>query len=227
MAVFGGTFDPVHLGHLHAARVAREALGGIGVTLLPAARPWHRPPPLASAMHRCRMLELAADGEDLAVSRLEIDRPGPSYAVDTLRELAGARALRDAESHTSVVWCIGGDALGALETWHRAEQLPSLCNLLVFERPGSPRARPPQGFDVVDAAACLGSRRSGGVHFLDAPMLDISATAVRRAIARGDATGVLLPRQVWDYIRRYGLYARPAGRTAGNAPTPRSILDRH
>ena len=211
MAVFGGTFDPVHRGHLHAARVAREALGGIGVTLLPAARPWHRPPPLASAAHRCRMLELTADGEDLAVSRLEIDRPGPSYAVDTLRELAGARAPRDAERRRPVVWCIGGDALDALETWHRAEQLPSLCNLLVFERPGSPRARPPQGFEVVDTAACLASRRSGGVHFLAAPMLDISATAVRRAIARGAATDALLPRQVWRYILCNGLYGAAGG----------------
>ena len=210
MAVFGGTFDPVHLGHLHAARVAREALGGIGVTLLPAARPWHRPPPLASAAHRCRMLELAADGEDLAVSRLEIDRPGPSYAVDTLRELAGPQAPRNAAPRRVIVWCIGGDALDALETWHRAEQLPSLCNLLVFERPGSPRARPPQGFEVVDAA-CLRSRRSGGVHFLDAPMRDISATAVRGAIARGDGPRALLPRQVWDYIRRNGLYGADSG----------------
>ena len=206
MAVFGGTFDPVHLGHLHAARVAREALGGVGVTLLPAARPWHRPPPLASAAHRCRMLELAADGEDFAVSRLEIDRPGPSYAVDTLRELAGPQAPRDTKSHTSVVWCIGGDALDALETWHRAEQLPSLCNLLVFERPGSAHAGPPRGFEVVDSAAGLAARRSGGVHFLDARMLDISATTVRRAIAGGDAPRAWLPREVWRYIRRHGLY---------------------
>lgn len=227
MAVFGGTFDPVHRGHLHAAQVAREALGGIGVTLLPAARPWHRPPPLASAMHRCRMLELAADGEGLAVSRLEIDRPGPSYAVDTLRELAGPQAPRNAEPRRTVVWCIGGDALDALETWHRAEQLPSLCNLLVFERPGSPRASAPQDFEVVDTAADLASRRSGGVHFLDAPMLDVSATAVRRAIARGDATGALLPRQVWDYIRRNGLYGPDSGSSGRNAPPPRSILDRH
>ena len=206
MAVFGGTFDPVHLGHLHAARVAREALGGVGVTLLPAARPWHRPPPLASAAHRCRMLELAADGEGLAVSRLEIDRPGPSYAVDTLRELAGPQAPRNAETRRTVMWCIGGDALDALETWHRAEQLPALCNLLVFERPGSARAGPPQGFEVVGSAAGLATRPSGGVHFLDARMLDISATAVRRAIARGAATDALLPRQVWHYIRRNGLY---------------------
>ena len=210
MAVFGGTFDPVHRGHLHAARVARKVLGGVGVTLLPAARPWHRPPPLASPAHRCRMLELAADGEGLTVSRLQIDRPGPSYAVDTLRELADARASRNAEPRSVIVWCIGGDALDALETWHRAEQLPALCNLLVFERPGSPRARPPQGFEVVDAA-CLRSRRSGGVHFLDAPMLDISATAVRRAIARGNATSALLPRQVWDYIRRNRLYGADGG----------------
>ena len=201
MAVFGGTFDPVHLGHLHAAEVGREALGGVGVTLLPAARPWHRPSPCASAAHRCRMLELAAAGKDFTVSRLEIDRPGPSYAVDTLRELGTC---------DSVVWCIGGDALDALGTWHRAEQLPALCNLLVFERPGSTRARAPHGFEIVDTAADLAVRRSRGVHFLRAPMLDISATAVRRAIAEGEGAGALLPHQVWDYIRRNGLYG--AGR---------------
>ena len=143
------------------------------------------------------MLELAAAGEGFAVSRLEIDRPGPSYAVDTLREFV---------SSASVVWCIGGDALDALETWHRAEQLPALCNLLVFKRHGSARSRTPRGFEVVAAAADLTARRSGGVHFLTAPMLDISATAVRRAIAEGEGVDALLPRKVWDYIRRNGLY---------------------
>lgn len=143
------------------------------------------------------MLELAAAGEGFAVSRLEIDRPGPSYAVDTLREFGAA---------ASVVWCIGGDALDALETWHRAEQLPSLCNLLVFERPGSARSRAPRGFEVVAAAADLAERRSGGVHFLAAPMLDVSATAVRRAIACGEGASTLLPGEVWGYIRRNGLY---------------------
>ena len=197
MAVFGGTFDPVHLGHLHAARVAREALGGVPVALLPAARPWHRPAPCASAAHRCRMLELAAAGEDFTVSRLEIDRPGPSYAVDTLGELRAS---------DSVVWCIGNDALDALGTWHRAEQLPALCNLLVFARPGSARSRPRHGFEIVDTAADLAARRSGGVHFQTTPMLDISATAVRRAISSGDDASALLPRQVWNYVRRHGLY---------------------
>ena len=143
------------------------------------------------------MLELAAAGKGFAVSRLEIDRPGPSYAVDTLRELGAS---------DSVVWCIGGDALDALGTWHRAEQLPSLCNLLVFERPGSARASAPHGFEIVDAAADLAVRRSGSVHFLRAPMLDISATAVRNAIAAGEGAGALLTREVWDYIRRNGLY---------------------
>ena len=144
------------------------------------------------------MLELAAAGKGFAVSRLEIDRPGPSYAVDTLRELGAC---------DSVVWCIGGDALDALGTWHRAEQLPALCNLLVFERPGSARAGAPHGFEIVDSAAHLAARRSGGVHFLTAPMLDISATAVRNAIAAGeDGASALLPHEVWDYIRRNGLY---------------------
>ena len=143
------------------------------------------------------MLELAAASKGFAVSRLEIDRPGPSYAVDTLRELGAC---------DSVVWCIGDDALDALGTWHRAEQLPALCNLLVFQRPGSAPSGAPHGFEVVDTATDLAVRRSGGVHFLTAPMLDISATAVRRAIAEGEGVDALLPPQVCDYIRRNGLY---------------------
>ena len=90
-ALLGGTFDPIHRGHLHAARVGRRILNTPAVTLLPAARPRHRAPPVASIAHRWRMLRLAAESEPgLEASRLEIARPGPSYTVDTLAELAAA-----------------------------------------------------------------------------------------------------------------------------------------
>lgn len=197
-AVLGGTFDPVHRGHLHAARVGREALGLRTATLLPAARPWHRGAPAASAAHRCRMAALAASSDDLTVSRLEIERDGPSYTVDTLRELAGSGA---------VVWFIGSDALASVAEWHRAEELPALCSLLVFERAGvRQQVAAPRGFEVERSAARLADRGSGGIHFLSATMLDVSATAVRRAIAAGDDASALLPNAVWDYIRRNGLY---------------------
>lgn len=148
------------------------------------------------------MVALAASNDDLTVSRLEIERDGPSYTVDTLRELAGSGP---------VVWFIGSDALASVAEWHRAEELPTLCNLLVFERSGTrqqvaARRSAPRGFEVERSAARLADRGSGGIHFLSAAMLDVSATAVRRAIAAGEDAGALLPNAVWDYIRRNGLY---------------------
>lgn len=150
------------------------------------------------------MAALAAARDGLAVSRLELERTGPSYTVDTLRELTRC---------APVVWFIGSDALGSVAEWHRADALPTLCNLLVFERPGAReqagvrRSRTvPCGFEVESSAACLARRKSGGIHFLAADMLDISATTVRRAIAAGEDAGALLPNAVWDYIRGNGLY---------------------
>ena len=154
------------------------------------------------------MATLAASSGGLAVSKLEIERDGPSYTVDTLRELAQGGP---------VVWFIGSDAMAAVTEWHRSDELPTLCNLLVFERPGARQQVAAQrsaprgfevapGFEVESSAACLARRNSGGIHFLSAAMLDISATAVRRAIAAGEDASALLPNAVWDYIRRNGLY---------------------
>lgn len=152
------------------------------------------------------MLTLATAGDRLDVSRLELERDGPSYTVDTLRDLT-----RDGP----VVWFIGGDALDSVSEWHRANELPALCNLLVFERPGAPRRRSaPPGFEVVGDPAALASREHGGIHFLTAGMLDISATTVRRTIATDRNPGALLPATVWDYIRRNGLYGARSRRPA-------------
>ena len=198
-AILGGTFDPVHLGHLHAARAGRKALGAASVTLLPAGRPWHRPAPVASIEHRWRMLGLAVRQEPgLARSDLEIVRQGPSYTVDTLGVLAG---------DAPVVWFIGGDALAAIASWHRADELPALCHLLAFNRPGNnPCLDPPRGFVRAEDAMDLTRYQSGRIHYLRREMCDISASGVRRAIAAGGNPNAWLPPQVWAYIQAHLLY---------------------
>lgn len=198
-AVLGGTFDPVHLGHLHAAHAGRKALGVASVTLLPAARPWHRPAPVASIEQRWQMLGLAVHQEPgLMRSDLEIVRQGPTYTVDTLGALAG---------DAPVVWFIGGDALAAIGSWHRADELPALCHLLVFDRPGNkPCLDPPRGFvrteDVMDLMRCP----SGRIHYLRGAMCDISASGVRHAIAAGGDPSAWLPPRIWAYIQAHRLY---------------------
>ena len=208
MAILGGTFDPVHCGHIHAARLCREALGVPTVTLMLAARPWHRPEPAASAAERWELLQLAATAHPwLRPCRLELTRPGPTYTVDTLAALA---------AHAPLVWCLGADALAAIGSWHRADDLPTLCHLLVLGRPGSDVPPPPAGFEVADAAALV-ARGSGAVHYLSARTLAVSSTEVRRRIAAGETPANLLPAEVWEHIDRHGLYRR--GRQQREAAT--------
>ena len=200
-AVLGGTFDPVHSGHLHAAHAGRKALGVATVTLLPAGRPWHRAAPAASVEHRWQMLGLAVGPEaGLARSDLEIVRPGPTYTVDTLRALAG---------DAPVVWLIGADALADVASWHQADALAALCHLLVLNRPGgSAGTKPPSGFVQAEDATELARHRCGRIHHLSAEMRDISASQVRAAIAAGEDASAWLPPRVWAYIKAHGLYGR-------------------
>ena len=199
-AILGGTFDPVHLGHLHAARRARAALQIPEVTLLLAARPGHRAAPQAGIRDRWRMLRLATRRDaGLLASDLEVVRPGPSYTVDSLCDLGGGEPL---------VWLIGRDALADVPLWHRAGELASLCHFLVLDRPGVDESGPlvPQGFERVGDLAFLAERPSGGLYCLPNAMLDITASGIRRMIAEGGDAGALLPCDVWTYIWEQGLY---------------------
>ncbi len=199
-AILGGTFDPVHLGHLRAARHAQAALGIPKVTLLLAARPGHRTEPLADIHDRWRMLCLATrEIPGLLASDLEIARSGPSYTVDSLSELCGTEPL---------IWLIGRDALADVPTWHRADELASLCHFVVLDRPGRQQCEPfcPRGFEIVEVASDLHQRPSGGLYRLPNAMLDISASRVRRIVAQGGDASALLPSDVWTYICRKGLY---------------------
>jgi nicotinate-nucleotide adenylyltransferase len=209
----GGTFDPIHNGHLHAAAAAAAALDLERVHLVLAARPQHRAPPAASIEQRWAMLELAAqDSHLLRADDREMRRATPSYTVDTLeawRAEHGARA--------AVVWLLGWDAYRRLPSWYRWRSLLSLAHLAVLKRPESDATLDDEmrQFTVahrVTEPAPLHRTPCGHVIFIDVPMLPISSTDIRARLRRAEDVGRLLPPRVWTYIRAHHMYAgSPSG----------------
>lgn len=213
---YGGTFDPVHNGHLAVACAARDALRA-QVFLLPAADPPHKGPTQADAQQRARMLDLAIAGETgLKVDRRELRRPGPSYSIDTLLELRA-----ELGSEVPIAWLVGGDSLNQLHTWHRWRELFEHAHILAVQRPGShidpdtlARTAPQVATEVAprwrDLAALQGSP-AGGLAVL--PMQEPrpeSSTELRRRIASGDGDWrSWVPPSVASYIDRHHLYSTP------------------
>jgi nicotinate-nucleotide adenylyltransferase len=211
IGLYGGTFDPVHLGHLHAGRSVCAELGLTRLRLLLSARPGHRDAPSAPAAARWAMLCLAcAEHPMLVPDDLEILRAArqaaPSYTVDTLL------ALRRAHPDAPVLWVIGSDALAGLPTWHRWRAVPELAHLVVLQRPGAvlPQTGPVGELlaarRVETAAPELRSAPAGAIVVLELEMLPISATAVRDALTAGAPVDKLLPPAVNTYIQQHRLY---------------------
>ena len=203
IALFGGTFDPVHNGHLHAARSVLAVPGIEQVRMLVSADPPHRRKPVAGAADRHAMLDLACTPIDGVVADdVELRRSGPSYSVDTLRD------FRDRYPDKTFVWAIGLDAFLLFTTWYQHRDVLDLANLLVLERPGT-RHQFDRDLDVVvraHRAPRLVDGRTGAILFLQQPMLDVSASDLRQRMASGASTGDLLPEPVRTYIKRHGLY---------------------
>lgn len=183
-ALFGGSFDPVHLGHLVVAEAVADALGA-RVRFLPAReQPFKRAAHVATPEQRAEMLELAAAGNPrFGVERIELDLPAPSYTVRTLR------ALAEREPRNRFTLLVGADAAQDLPSWWEVEALSDLAEVVVFARPGA--ALDPQR---------LISR------VVEVPAVDISATAVRERVARGQSIRYLVPEAVREYIAAHGLY---------------------
>jgi len=183
-ALFGGSFDPVHLGHLVVAEVAAEMLGA-RVRLLPAREQPFKPQALgATPEQRIAMLRLATAGNArLAVESIELELPAPSYTVRTLR------ALAEREPGNRFTLLLGADAARDLPAWYEAEAIPALADVVVFARPGSPVPRHPMIPRVVEV-----------------PSLDISATLVRQRVAAGHSIRYFVPEAVREYIATHGLY---------------------
>jgi nicotinate-nucleotide adenylyltransferase len=205
--LYGGTFDPVHAGHLAVARAARAALGA-DIAFLPAADPPHRAAPGASAGQRAHMLDLAIAGEPgFRVDRRELRREGPSYTVDTLRGLR-----TETGPAAPLAWLVGADAFRGLASWHRWTELMDLAHFVVAVRPGHDlQALPP---DLADACAgrwsetpaALAQAPAGRLFRLDMPLHPASATELRRRLRAGQGDGGWLDPEVKAYIAGQRLY---------------------
>jgi len=215
LAILGGTFDPVHYGHLRLADDVRTALGLREVRLVPAAEPPHRGAPQASARERIAMLELAVrDFPGLVVDAREIARGGKSYTVDTLAE------LRAEMPRTPLALVVGADAFRGLPSWRRWQELFRLAHVIVVPRPGvtidanvSDDLAHQWNARRIDDAQVLRSKPAGSIYVQPVRAQPISSTAVRAALARGVGESVeiagLLPAAVLAYIESNGLYTHP------------------
>lgn len=203
LGIFGGSFDPVHLGHLILAETAREQLGLDGLRFLPAARSPHKPDaaPTADA-HRVAMLELALAAQPaFALERLDLERPAPSYTVDSLGLL---RARLGAE--VELWWILGSDSLASFPRWRQPERILELARLAVFDRPG-----PPPDLAALERAL---PGLAGRLDRLEGPRIEISATDIRQRVRQGRSIRFRVPEPVEAYIRRHRLYREPAAAPA-------------
>ncbi len=204
VGVLGGTFDPIHHGHLFSAAAAAAAVGLERVLLVPAAQSPFKPQAMAPATDRLAMARLvAAEDPLLEVSTVDLDRPPPSYTVDTLATLAAR------QPETDWYLILGTDALQELLEWREPERLLDLCRVVAVSRPGYPLELP------LAAAARLGPRVAR-ITLVRMPLLEISSTDLRRRLAQGEPVRYLLPASVERYIRARGLYG--ACRTPWQSP---------
>ncbi|HEY5628685.1 MAG TPA: nicotinate-nucleotide adenylyltransferase [Candidatus Limnocylindrales bacterium] len=199
IGIMGGTFDPIHVGHLAIAEEAREVLGLARILFVPAAVPPHRPvASIAPAPDRAAMVALAIEGNPtFEVSRIELERPGPSFTSDTVEVLAGME--RAAGRVPDLTFILSAETLRDLPTWHEPERLLDACRLAVVPRVGySAPDRP-----WLESAF---PGRADRISYLAAPRLEISSTLVRRRVAAGRSIRYLVPPAVWRYIDDHSLY---------------------
>jgi len=196
IGVLGGTFDPVHNGHLIIAEVVRKRLNLAEVIFVPAGQPWLKADkPITPAKHRLQMLRLSlADKPYFKISTMEIERGGPSYTIDTIIELRSKLNPGD-----ELFFILGQDNLAQLSQWREPSQLIQLCYLVAVPRPGSP----PPNLKTLEASLPGILQR---VMLMDEPQVDISASEIRERVARGLSIRHLVPEPVNRYIKENRLY---------------------
>ena len=210
LGILGGTFNPIHYGHLRMAEEIGDELKLAEIKVIPAAVPPHRAMPGVTAQHRLEMARLAVAGNArLSVDDRECRRTGPSYTVDTLLELRS-----ELGANRPFLLLLGVDAVLGLTIWSRWQQLFDLTHIVIAHRPGfsldAPDVPPALVRELETRKAStvshFGSRSAGMIVFVSITPLDISGTAIRRAIVEGRSPRYLLPDAVLDYIHRHHLY---------------------
>lgn len=207
MGILGGTFDPIHYGHLRPAQEVLHALNLAEIRFVPAANPPHRQPPIASAAQRLQMVQLAVAGiPGFNADDRELTRGGISYTVLTLQ------SLRQEFAHRPLCLLMGLDAFEKIETWHQWQTLFELAHVVVMTRPGwdvpGKNSLPAWALGrIVNHASQLKQREAGHIYFQTVRPQDISASSVRGAIAKGDSVTDMLPPAVHEYIHTNRIYS--------------------
>lgn len=197
IGVFGGSFDPLHLGHLILAEQSREQAGLDEIWFVPAARPPHKlDAPLTSFEHRVSMLRLALSTHPLyRIDTLEADRPGPSYTADTLEELN--------RRHPGNQWhyLLGSDSVPDLPKWHEPQRIVAAAGLVVMERQGYPVLPAAEVARLIHVPSSLLRMQT-----IKVPLIELASRDIRQRVATGRSIRFMVPDAVENYIRQYGLY---------------------
>lgn len=195
VGIIGGTFDPIHYGHLIIAEEARVKVGLVKVIFIPAGNPPHKlRRPFSPAHHRYKMVELAiASNPYFEVSPIEVNRPGPSYSVDTV-----AMLRKEMGPEVELYFIMGVDSLAGILTWHKPEELIKLCKIIAVNRPG-------YGVDIEALDSIIPGIKSQ-VIFIKAPEIGISSTEIQERVREGLPIRYLVPPEVEQYIYQHNLY---------------------
>jgi nicotinate-nucleotide adenylyltransferase len=193
VGIVGGTFDPIHVGHLLIAEDARVGLGLEEIVFIPTGQPWMKSGrTLSPPHHRMNMVRMSiASNPFFRASSIEIDRPGPTYTVDTLRELRQEFGGED-----DLYFILGSDSSKEFHRWREPGEVLRLCTLAVVPRPGS----------MDRDLSAISPSGSDKVVLLEGPLVDISGTKIRRRVSLGLPVRYMVPDEVEHYLRRYGLY---------------------
>lgn len=205
IGVYGGTFDPIHFGHLRTILDVKERLGLQQIRLVPCSQPVHRGRPCATVQHRFAMLQQATENiSGFIVDTLEMVRDKPSYMIDTLK------SLRQQFRQQSLILIIGSDAFEKINTWFQWQQLFDYAHIVVMQRPGSDieNVHLPLFLQakLTKNATDLARKSHGYLYFQNVIQLDISATQIRQKVAQHESIDFLLPNNIIKYIRDNDLY---------------------
>ena len=208
IGIIGGTFDPIHVGHLGLAKSAKAALGFTSLCFMPAGNPWQKTRAITPAVHRLAMLRIALEGwADVTIDSQEIDRSqnhAPSYTIESLIQMR-----KQVGPATSLVLVIGSDQLQRFDTWHRWQEILDFCHLAVTQRERVPLSDLPALVEVlVDkrGAQRLPTAPSGSIVLFSMPPMPISSTALRKSLQNNQDVSGLVPSAVLSYIKQHSLY---------------------
>lgn len=209
LGILGGTFDPIHFGHLRIAQELAEGLALDEVRFIPAARPPHRAEPDGAAVHRAEMVRRAISGNPyFSIDMREFGREGPSYMIDTLASLRAELGVE-----VPIYLIVGADAFLSLSTWHRWQELFDMVHIAVAHRPGhvldtsNPLMRPAMRSEWRHRyCETMPESAAGSILSCDVAALDISSSAIRKILSHGHSPRYLLPDAVLDYILEHQLY---------------------